>query len=420
MGCTQAKPAATAGPRAVVSSNEIPGGKAQPNALDRNVRQNSKLRKHDTDTVDPDVVMSPTQEEEQEDVQQDAVCIDDIIATMNVDRRRLSIMSKDKPNPVHGRPQRSHSHGGGSMHEDLADPGEDIGNGAYGENGEYSALSINYSCVTRPGNDPAKRQKENQDTYCVHNGLGDDEECFVVCVFDGHGPNGGRASHYVRDSLVETWRDLGLGKKTCSEEEIKTILHNGCVGINERLATSSIDVYVSGSTGILGVIKHGHLYVANVGDSRAVLGRAGPTGKLKAIDLSDDQKPDRPDEHARIIKNGGRVFEWGVSRVWRKDCDMPGLAMARSFGDLAAESVGVFAEPEISVTKLTKEDKFLVFATDGVWEFLQSKDIVKIVGKHMSKKPVHEACRDASVEIIKSSVAKWNAIEDVVDDSTCV
>ena len=37
---------------------------------------------------------------------------------------------------------------------------------------------------------------------------------------------------------------------------------------------------------------------------------------------------------------GGRVFEWGVPRVWRKEGDMPGLAMSRSYGDLAAESVG--------------------------------------------------------------------------------
>lgn len=37
-----------------------------------------------------------------------------------------------------------------------------------------------------------------------------------------------------------------------------------------------------------------------------------------AVDLSIDQKPDREDEMRRIIESGGRVFEWGVPRVWLK------------------------------------------------------------------------------------------------------
>jgi serine/threonine protein phosphatase PrpC len=102
-------------------------------------------------------------------------------------------------------------------------------------------------------------------------------------------------------------------------------------------------------------MRGNHLFVANVGDSRAVLGRedasassSSGSSAFTAMELSTDQKPDRPDEHARITSLGGRVFEWGVSRVWLADVDMPGLAMSRSFGDQAAESVGVFAEPELT------------------------------------------------------------------------
>ena len=89
---------------------------------------------------------------------------------------------------------------------------------------------------------------------------------------------------------------------------------------------------------------------------------------LRALDLSSDQKPDRPDEHARIMARGGRVFEWGVPRVWLAEVDMPGLAMSRSFGDAAAESVGVFAEPELSEVTLGANDRLIIWATDGVWE----------------------------------------------------
>lgn len=72
-----------------------------------------------------------------------------------------------------------------------------------------------------------------------------------------------------------------------------------------------------------------------------------------------------PDEKARIIAHGGRVFEWGVPRVWLRDVDMPGLAMARSFGDMAAETVGVFAEPELSKVTLTSNHRFVIWASDG-------------------------------------------------------
>jgi len=376
------------------------------------------MRKRLTD-VNTDV---NTEEETVERKDEENLCISSVNlsledANANKQRKRLSVIDtkmKLRASSTNSRPM-------SLSLSDIRDPGEDIGNGAYGENSRHEMLPLIYSCVTRPGNDPAKRQKENQDTYCVHNELGTDARSFTVCVFDGHGPNGHLASSYVREKLPKAWIDMGLGRPSCqSEEEIKRIMHNGCVEINHSLSSSRINVYVSGSTGILGVFKENILYCANVGDSRAVIGRADKNGKMYAFDISDDQKPDRPDEMARIIRYGGRVFDWGVSRVWRKDVDMPGLAMARSFGDQAAESVGVFAEPEISRTELSSQDKFAIFATDGVWEFLSSNDVVKIIAEHLACKSPEQAARDAAVEVINKSVAQWNREEDVVDDCTCV
>jgi len=60
--------------------------------------------------------------------------------------------------------------------------------------------------------------------------------------------------------------------------------------------------------------------------------------------LNRDHKADEPDEEARILRNGGRVQPYrdihgnplGPLRVWHLKEDIPGLAMTRSFGDLAA------------------------------------------------------------------------------------
>jgi serine/threonine protein phosphatase PrpC len=49
--------------------------------------------------------------------------------------------------------------------------------------------------------------------------------------------------------------------------------------------------------------------------------------------------------------------------------------MSRSFGDRVAASVGVIAEPEITEYKFHEEDKFMIIASDGVWEFIESEEV---------------------------------------------
>lgn len=47
--------------------------------------------------------------------------------------------------------------------------------------------------------------------------------------------------------------------------------------------------------------------------------------------------------------------------------------MTRSIGDMSATSVGVTAEPEIKVfSNLSPSDKFLVVASDGIWDKLSN------------------------------------------------
>jgi serine/threonine protein phosphatase PrpC len=60
----------------------------------------------------------------------------------------------------------------------------------------------------------------------------------------------------------------------------------------------------------------------------------------------------------------------GPLRVWMKDVMMPGLAMTRSFGDKAGLKAGTTGEPEILEFDLTEEDKCMIVASDGIWEYL--------------------------------------------------
>jgi serine/threonine protein phosphatase PrpC len=93
------------------------------------------------------------------------------------------------------------------------------------------------------------------------------------------------------------------------------------------------------------------------------------------------------DERERIISCNGRIDTFrepngdpiGPARVWLKHENVPGLAMSRSIGDFVAASVGVSAEPEFYETEITEDDKFLVIASDGVWEFISNEEVTNMI-----------------------------------------
>lgn len=59
--------------------------------------------------------------------------------------------------------------------------------------------------------------------------------------------------------------------------------------------------------------------------------------------------------------------------------------------------VGVSSEPDHSVVELTEQDRFIILASDGVWEFITSKEAVEIVSQCES---AEEACRQVGVKSI--------------------
>lgn len=103
--------------------------------------------------------------------------------------------------------------------------------------------------------------------------------------------------------------------------------------------------------------------------------------QVKIRQLTTDHKPESPEEAKRIQAMGGRVAQAqdirgrfsGPSRVWLKNANSPGLAMSRSLGDCIAHSVGCSCEPELTYTVLTPEDKIILLASDGIWEFMTNQ-----------------------------------------------
>lgn len=141
--------------------------------------------------------------------------------------------------------------------------------------------------------------------------------------------------------------------------------------------------------------------------------------------MSRDHKPSDPDEAERIVNSGGRIDSYrdtkgnkvGPERVWLLNEDIPGLAMSRSFGDTVASSVGVNSIPEQFEFLLGPEDKVVVLASDGVWEFLTNEEVGSIILPFYLNKNAEKAAET----LVRAAFKKWKQNESfTIDDITCI
>jgi serine/threonine protein phosphatase PrpC len=193
-------------------------------------------------------------------------------------------------------------------------------------------------------------------------------------------------------------------------------------------------LWIDGSTACCALLLSDTLLVANLGDSRAVLGRADGS----ALALSSDHKPDRPDEHVRVYAAGGLVsqFPGDCARV------NGDLALSRALGDVrwkfpmqptpmlpgrfllrppaaalaaaratAGESI-VSATPDIESVRLRPGDDVLVVACDGLWDVMECRDAIRFVRARLA--------RGISLEQVGSELVRVALARGSMDNVTVV
>lgn len=219
----------------------------------------------------------------------------------------------------------------------------------------------------------------------------------AIGIFDGHGKLGGEAARTVRGAIAERLAALSPADAAAAAAAGlpgAAALLDGCFSAAEAaLQASGRDYSKSGCTAVLALLDRDSVSVAWAGDSRAVLGVVDTTGSLlgslasgsagslssgelpdepaspgtpastafsptsgsnnvlpmmplcAAVPLTEDHKPDRPGERARITAAGGRVTRIatdrdgqpaGPYRVFVPNAWSPGLALSRAFGDTRA------------------------------------------------------------------------------------
>lgn len=186
------------------------------------------------------------------------------------------------------------------------------------------------------------------------------EICGYYAVYDGHG--GTEVAQLVEKILHKNI----LLHPAFEKRDIETAIKEGFANTDKQVLERAKDEnWHSGTTVVLSMILDNKLYVANAGDSEAVLGKRNADGTLEPTLLSCKHKPSDTNEKERIKKAGGHVV---FGRV------MGSLAVARSLGDKdfkyphnKGEADFVSAEPYIASFDLTPQDEFLIISCDGLW-----------------------------------------------------
>ncbi|KAI4318560.1 hypothetical protein MLD38_032248 [Melastoma candidum] len=224
-----------------------------------------------------------------------------------------------------------------------------------------------------------------------------------VGVYDGHG--GPETARYINDHLFQHLKRLASGRESMSAEVIRKAFQateDGFLSVVSNNWPLKPQMAAVGSCCLVGLISDGNLYVANLGDSRAVLGRGGKaTGKVMAVQLSSEHnasiesvrkelRSEHPDDPQVVVLK---------HNVWR----VKGIIqVSRSIGDVYLKKPEfnkeplyekfrlrepfkkpiLSSDPSILVHQLEPRDRFIIFASDGLWENLSNQEAVDIVNSH--------------------------------------
>lgn len=264
------------------------------------------------------------------------------------------------------------------------------------------------------GFDAAGPRDEMEDAWCVRTLNSLSGRILYVGMFDGHG--GAASSFFLNNNMLKFTDDVGI--KMCSRavkgdislesiadetNPLSLAFERADSALLDHLGSLGDPECWSGSTATVCFISKKHIIVANVGDSRAVLGR-----KSRAIQLSSDHRPigsskSGRSEISRVVASGGWISQMRVCGI---------LGVTRAFGDyefkggreelleeLEASGVRcqgdmkrppVIAIPDVRVFERSIDDDFCVVATDGLWDVMNAAQAITFVRTMVIKNGVRD------------------------------
>lgn len=245
-------------------------------------------------------------------------------------------------------------------------------------------------------------------------------KCSFFAIYDGHGGSG--CCDFLKDNLHQFITRSHFFPFNPREALLHGFAQAESTFLEYAKSLNPIDT--SGSCAIVLLIVADTCYLANLGDSRAIM--SGESSK-KVYCLTKDHKPGELSEKNRIEKSGGQVYQsWynvGQQKIAGPERVLPGrLSVSRCFGDAEAklEEFGGKPEvlssiPEIKVYKLHPEYDFIVLGCDGIFDKLSNKEVVQAAFREVSQWALdksdsecdaHRMCAVGAEGVMKAAVEK--------------
>ncbi|GMH02943.1 hypothetical protein Nepgr_004782 [Nepenthes gracilis] len=255
-----------------------------------------------------------------------------------------------------------------------------------------------------------------------------------VGVYDGHG--GPETSRYINNHLFSHLRRFASEHQCMSVDVIRKAVQateEGFFSVVSKQWPLNPQIAAVGSCCLIGVICSGTLYIANLGDSRAVLGRlVRATGEVLSIQLSAEHNvciesvrqelqslhPD--DSQIVVLKHN----------IWR----VKGLIqVSRSIGDVYLKKAEynreplyakfrlrekfkqpiLSSEPAVSVHELQPQDRFIIFASDGLWDYLSNQEAVDLVQNNPRSGSAKRLVKAALQEAAKKREMRYSDLKKI-------
>ncbi|KAJ8764259.1 hypothetical protein K2173_005999 [Erythroxylum novogranatense] len=255
-----------------------------------------------------------------------------------------------------------------------------------------------------------------------------------VGVYDGHG--GPETSRYICDHLFQHLKRFTTEQQSMSVDVIRKAYQateEGFLSLVTKQWPVKPQIAAVGSCCLVGVICEGILYIANLGDSRAVLGKlVNATGEVLAIQLSSEHnvclESVRQEMHSLHPDDSQIVVL--KHNVWR----VKGLIqVSRSIGDVYLKKAEfnreplyakfrlrepfnrpiLSADPSISAHELQPHDQFLICASDGLWEHLSNQEAVDIVQNHPHNGIARRLVKTALQEAAKKREMRYSDLKKI-------
>jgi serine/threonine protein phosphatase PrpC len=229
------------------------------------------------------------------------------------------------------------------------------------------------------------RRPQNEDNHVIYFGKDNNsnnksnKNINIFGLFDGHG--GKEISAYLSSKIPEVFSDNNL-QHPLTGAHIKKIYSD----IDNEIEKDMYNIGMRcGSTALIALIykvnSNKFLDILNTGDCRAVLYSEfkNPDNTITSYvtQMTKDHKPDDPIEKKRIEDKGG-IVELDTHQVPR----VVDLSLSRAFGDINAKPY-VTSEPERKRIRLSKSNKFLIMACDGLWDVMSNEDVVTFIKQHL-------------------------------------